>query len=88
MRITSCVGIGLESVCGGAQEFRDGCQVGLAAAAVRKPTVRLTIRERLSRYRAFSGKFVRITTGTSRICNVLPLASHASFLGKFSIIPL
>jgi hypothetical protein len=39
MRITSYVGIGLESVCGGAQEFRDGCQVPITFVRVDVPEV-------------------------------------------------
>jgi hypothetical protein len=37
---------------------------GLAAATLPKPTVRLHVRERLSRQRAFSGKFMLAATGT------------------------
>jgi len=39
MRLTSCVGIGLESVCGGAQEFRDGRQVPITFVRVDVPEV-------------------------------------------------
>jgi hypothetical protein len=39
MRITSCVGIGLEAVCGGAQEFRDGRQVPITFVRVDVPEV-------------------------------------------------
>jgi hypothetical protein len=36
---------------------------GLAVATLPKPTVRLHVKERLSRHRAFSGKFMLAATG-------------------------
>jgi hypothetical protein len=41
---------------------KDVGQRGLAAAAMRKPTVRPTVRERLSRSCAFSGKYALAAT--------------------------
>jgi hypothetical protein len=62
--------------------------LGLEAAMLSKPTVRPTVRERLSRKCAFSGKYTLATTGMGRICPSLPLASHPTFLGKSLITSL